>query len=146
MTILELSFVYFRCTIASRQSSTQLSPTANGPGSLTKCFSHEHEIGVLQRRTLKPSMSFAGINGQSCSYQTQAWICTLKTWTTMKAVCFVLSSLVMWKPPKSLCLWPHSWYYWKALHEYGCTELVSWCLDILVQELLNIEPIFSLKI
>ncbi len=59
--------------------------------------------------------------------------------------CFVLSSLVMWKPPKSLCLWPHSWYYWKALHEYGCTELVSWCLDILVQELLNIEPFFHWK-
>lgn len=98
---------------------------------------------------IKTSMNFAGVNGQSCSYKTQAWICTLKTWSTMEGslFCFVLSCLVLScenLPNHRPC--GHTLgTIGKPFVSYGCTKLVSWCLDILYKSYWTIEPFFHWK-
>lgn len=160
MTILELSFVYFRCTVASRQSSTQLSPKALCKWAKLldkmryhrwqKCFLSlfppEHKIGVLQHRTLKPLWTLLGSMGSPDPTRPKLEFAHWKHDLLWRQ--FVLFGLVLschmkisqiTVPAATLLVLLES-PSWVWVHQAGFMVFRH-----IVQELLNIEPFFHWK-
>ncbi len=58
--------------------------------------------------------------------ESMVWVIYL--WS--KVVCFVLFCFVL-RSPKPVCFMLCSWYLQKAFYEYGCTNVVGDCLELL---------------